>query len=509
MQLWVVLLCVVFVLLFAWFLKKYRKVKSYSHIPGPKATSIFFGNALEFKDYLEDISALYLKWAKEYGPIYKIRIFGDTNVVVSSPELAKAILKDGQNNYQPPQTFMRSSTYHNYSKVFGLSTQTATGEHWRWRRQALNPAFAAKHITKFLLPFVVKKCDQLCMEIDSKLGKPVDMDAKMCQITMEIISYYLFGEEIDFSTIGGPVGVADCMERMLDELMGLAQLPTILHPLPRKRKKLAERGRERIAKLVRPYIEKVRLQIEEEKSQAVPKKSKRAPFKSVVYEMLKDKTYTPEEVVEELTGLMFAGHDTTTHTLAFGLYALSQNPRCEEICLEEVREVLGDLVEPRETDRTEEEQITTSRFGKLDYTLAIVRETLRVYSIAWAIGSENTQDIELGGYKIPANSQVTVFFRGIGQNKEYFPRTDEFLPERFLPNNDITPGGEAATNFAFSLGAHGCLGKYLALLETRAVISFLVHRYTWKPAPGYECKFHCAGTLSPVGGMPLVFSLRE
>ena len=48
------------------------------------------------------------------------------------------------------------------------------------------------------------------------------------------------------------------------------------------------------------------------------------------------------------------------------------------------------------------------RFDALRRTRNVVRETLRLYPSTWAVNREETETIALGGYEIPAGTQVMI-----------------------------------------------------------------------------------------------------
>ena len=96
----------------------------------------------------------------------------------------------------------------------------------------------------------------------------------------------------------------------------------------------------------------------------------------------------------------FAGHDTTAHTLAFTIYLLAAEPDVQDWVHSELQHVLG--------KRQVKEWSHTNDFPKLKRTLALLYETIRLYSpvpIAKSTGnSGKALTIEGKTILIPANT---------------------------------------------------------------------------------------------------------
>lgn len=156
-----------FVLLLFKLFRFKRSLKLYEHIPGPQG-SFLMGNIKSFNPQENpDMSVLLMRWAKEYGPVFKYRVFGNTFVVVSDLESIKDILVKGQNNYRGNHEYERSRPgYSRYAEIFGLALQNATGDEWKWRRTVLMNTFNARRIAEVLTPYVLRKAEEFSMKLD-------------------------------------------------------------------------------------------------------------------------------------------------------------------------------------------------------------------------------------------------------------------------------------------------------------------------------------------------------
>jgi len=120
---------------------------------------------------------------------------------------------------------------------------------------------------------------------------------------------------------------------------------------------------------------------------------------------------TPSDV---MAALLFAGYNTTSITLSYAIYRISQYPEIEEACLAEI------------------DAVSEANVSELVYCKAVVQETLRLYPPGPATSWDMEKPLELSsGLTIPADAEVMVAIWSIHRCEENFPREDEFLPERW------------------------------------------------------------------------------
>ncbi|MCC6142876.1 MAG: cytochrome P450 [Candidatus Hydrogenedentes bacterium] len=203
---------------------------------------------------------------------------------------------------------------------------------------------------------------------------------------------------------------------------------------------------------------------------------------------------TDKQVRDETITLFAAGHETTAIALTWAWYALSQNPEVEARLHEELDQVLGGR-SPQPED-----------YPRLPYTRQVFAETMRMFPPAYMVGREAIRDTELGGYRIPRNSQV-VLSPFITQRD---PRFHED-PLRFDPSR-FTPEAEAARHkfayFPFGGGKRLCIGEGFAWMEGVLVLATLAQRWQLRLKPGFEIGFDPRVTLRPKGGMPMTLHRR-
>jgi len=155
-------------------------------------------------------------------------------------------------------------------------------------------------------------------------------------------------------------------------------------------------------------------------------------------------------------GLYIAGADTAAAVMEWTLLALVAYPDKQKKCQEELDAVVGRSRMPAFEDR-----------DNLPYLKATVREVLRWRS-AVAIGVQHVtmQDDWYQGYFIPKG---TICFANIWSlnrdRKIYGPDADDFNPDRFIGNGDISSAfadTKDEGHVAYGFGPRICLGRHFA-----------------------------------------------
>lgn len=148
-------------------------------------------------------------------------------------------------------------------------------------------------------------------------------------------------------------------------------------------------------------------------------------------------TFTVEELIGNVMGVVLAGADTTTVLLSNMVHTLlSDRDRWEEI--------------------------------KADRTLIprAVEETMRFRSPVRGVNRVTTADVVLGGVPIPKGSRLYIHLGSAGRDDSLFESPDSFDLHRT----------NSAKHLGFGIWAHFCIGAPLARLEVQIALERLVSR---------------------------------
>lgn len=192
------------------------------------------------------------------------------------------------------------------------------------------------------------------------------------------------------------------------------------------------------------------------------------------------------ETVDQIATLLFAGHETTTMTLAWCLYEIARNPQCQERIREEIATIRA---------KKGGEMLSTTDLDSMTYTLAILKEALRLHPVVQTITRDANQDdvmiplaspiVTKSGEQVssiqvrkgtPIDVAVAVYNR---LPEVWGADANEFNPERFLNIDKSRRAnvGVFANLLTFSGGPRGCIGWRFAVLEMQILIVTLIEKF--------------------------------
>ena len=174
--------------------------------------------------------------------------------------------------------------------------------------------------------------------------------------------------------------------------------------------------------------------------------------------------------------LMIAGTDTSAQTVNWFLLMLANRPQIQARVHEELDRVIGRDTLPTTDDRT-----------RLPYVFACLAESMRYRTIGpLGLPHRASEDTELGGYRIPAGTQVLGNIYSIHHDKQYWDSPDEFIPERFLPLDDgsMSPALTSRAYLPFGTGHRRCPGRRLAETTVWLHITRMLHRLHFETPEG-------------------------
>jgi cytochrome P450 len=164
-----------------------------------------------------------------------------------------------------------------------------------------------------------------------------------------------------------------------------------------------------------------------------------------------------DEVRDEVITMFVAGHETVATVLTWLVYLLARHPEEQDRLAREAREALHGAAPSFES------------LGRLPYALQVYKEAMRLYPGGFTIGRQAINDIEIGGYSIPAGAWVMVSPYAIQRNPSSFADPERFNPDRFQTQAEkAIPKG---AYLPFGLGARVCIGSQFALMEGQTVIA--------------------------------------
>jgi len=189
------------------------------------------------------------------------------------------------------------------------------------------------------------------------------------------------------------------------------------------------------------------------------------------------------EIRDQLVMIHVAVRQNLAAALTWTFYLLSQNEESYDKVSCEVESVVGSR-RPRMEDSE-----------RLVFCDRVVKESLRLYPPVWQVLRHVVRDLQVGGHKIRAGTQVLMSQWVLQRDAQFFDEPERFLPERWEHPRDEWK----FYYFPFGMGPRACFGERLTFLTVKLVLAVLTRRFRLHLMPGQEVNPLPAFALRPSG----------
>ncbi|MGM9516641.1 cytochrome P450 [Roseateles sp. DB2] len=164
-----------------------------------------------------------------------------------------------------------------------------------------------------------------------------------------------------------------------------------------------------------------------------------------------------EQLVRLLTELVFAGEDTSAHSLAWLLTLASRHPGAWQ----QLQTEIAQSCPPEGPDY--------DSLRRLPYAEALIQESQRLRPVISLLMFQSAEDQVVGGVLVPRGAGLMTLNRYSALRHGPEDR-HEFRPERWLALDGQTP---CASSMPFGAGARTCPGRYAALLQMKTLLALM------------------------------------
>ncbi len=410
----------------------------------------------------------------------EIRLPGRTMYIANELPLVDRILRGGT-------AFPKhSELVRNLDPLIGNSVFSANGADWESQRAMVNPAFAYTALGRSM-PLMVAAADDLVARIEAaaRAGGPVDIDPMMTHVAADIIFRTLFSETLDAER-------SNIIHSAFGRFQRLAHSASMLrlYGLPAGSFEKRSRGPARaIHDVFRPIVE-ARYAGFHGGGAAEPR--------DILQSLIEAKhpetgaPFTCEQVMEQVSTIFLAGHETSASTMTWALYMLAECAHIQTRVREEVARVAGD------------DPLNGAMLKDMSQLRNIFKETLRLYPPVSFLPREVTCPMDMRDKHMEAGAMLVVAPWLTQRNKDNWACPHGFDPDRF----DDPANAEMAKQawFPFGRGPRVCVGAGFAQQEVMTVIASVVRRFQISVPAGFTPEPISRLTIRPRTGMPLMFA---
>lgn len=418
-------------------------------------------------DFMKDPFTLPHRIAPQHGRVVRLKLGPRDLYILWHPDDVQRVLRDNHHNY------VKGDTSYPLEVISGPALVNMEGETWLSRRRQMQPYFHRKHVMGML--DLMQQAIEEQFDVLDKLadtGQAVDLIPIMRELTAHVFTRSFYGIRLSREETQA---MSDAMYTMLSYVwiryIPFSFLPEWM-PYPNKQKFLNARTY---------MVEKSR--------ELIARRHKMGEGDDLLAMMMgmgesDTGSFSDEELLQETVSLFQGGFDTSSGTLGWVFYMLSQHPDVESNIRTEV-------------DRAFSENLPIGEVAvKLTGVHNLIQETMRLYPSAPAVPRLSVAEDELASYRIPANSLVTISFYAVHRHPDFWDDPDVFKPGRFA-SEEGKPYKHPFAYVPFSSGPRMCIGDQFALYEMRLTIAALMKRYKFTLDRTYQLEESILSTYFP------------
>lgn len=420
-----------------------------------------------------------------YAKSYKMRagrvkMPGFDLFVVNDPKEVRKIMIDNV------KEFPKSDMLHELLKpLLGVSIFTTNGEVWKKQRELLRPSFEMTRISKVFDLMSSAAADMMDRFRKYPDGSIVEVDEHMTFVTADVI----------FRTI---------MSSKLDEIKG----KEILHAFVTFQE---ETARTAIRKFfcVPQWLSNILGENKRMKAGAVIRKSLSDIIKPR-YENYESDTYCDilssllhtvdassgerfsfEEILDQVSMLFLAGHETTASSLTWTLYCLSLDQDAQQKAYNEIISINKDG------------KFSINDIKDMKYLTNVFKEALRLYPPVGFFARQSKGEAKIRDKVLQKGSGVVVAPWLIHRHDDFWEAPHEFRPDRHnenIPKEKYMP---------FGLGERICIGQGFAMQEAIIILANILREFKLELKDGFVPDVVGRLTVRSANGMMIKMSKRQ
>ncbi|CAN1169648.1 Desmethyl-deoxy-podophyllotoxin synthase [Linum perenne] len=361
--------------------------------------------------------------AGRYGPLMHLKLGETSNVIVSSPELAKEFMKTHDLNFATrPYLPSADVVFYNARDIaFG-----AYGEYWRQMRKICTLELLSGSRVKMLRPVREEEIVKFSYNsIFCIYVQTVNLSQTLISLGYAIISRAAFGYRMKKLE-------EEALLPVLTKIVVVIGGSTVGDFFPSNRLLRIVTGTERQLKRLHREVDIILEKIIDEHIE------KRREKRDLGF------PFTKVEIKAVILDIFLAGSDTSSTLVEWVMSELMKNPLVMQKAQKEVRQLFD-----------EQGKVDESRLDELHYLQLIIKETFRLHPIApLFLPRECRETVVVNGYLIPEKT------RFVDSSLDYKGHDFQFLP--------------------FGSGRRVCPGIQFGIAVVELLLANLLYHFDWK-----------------------------
>ncbi|XP_043462501.1 cytochrome P450 4c21-like isoform X2 [Leptopilina heterotoma] len=414
---------------------------------------IFVGN--------QDMISVMGQLSYSYPSICRLWLGNKLIVNIYDPELLKIFLYESN-------ALEKSRIYKVFEPLLGKSLFTASVPSWHAHRKIILPAFSTKRlhqyieiINKNLVNFMdLLSSKENCEEFDITKIYKINLLRSVLEIFMDNQLNMCDDEITKFAEL-----TSRSINLMKKRIYNIFLLPDFLFNLTQLSRETYTNAAS-VKDILNTIIQRRRtfLKTTDDKDENCNK----TLLDTLIEQCDHTNAITDEEVLQEITTIIFGSIDTTIATFSFLILVLVTHPEIQTRVHEELYRIFGHT-DPNDYPANDSDLI------KMEYLSRVIKETLRYFPTVPYFLRNVTNDLRIKKYTIPKGTDVFISIAQLHKNKKFWPKPKNFDPDRFLPNEIAKR--PSCCYLPFSMGSRSCIGFRFAEMLLKIVISSILRKY--------------------------------
>ncbi|KAL1742477.1 cytochrome P450 [Schizophyllum fasciatum] len=472
------------------------------NIPAPPSPSVLTGSCYVLYTGRQDVEL-------KHGPIVRLRgLLGEKMLYVFDPKALHHIVVKDQHAYEEHPQFLAGNIV-----IFGQGLLSTVGARHKKQRKVMNPVFSTTHMRDMVPIFQdVVSALRTTLEKQTESGaQEIDMLHWTSRTALELIGRSGLGYSFDSLTVGEAVHpYAATLKELVPAIFRLFLVRVYIVPKVHNigpawlRRAVVNMIPSRDVRIIRDGVDLMWRTSNEIYAQ---KKAALAAGDDAVAKqvgqgrdilslliranMNTDDPMSEDEVLGQMSTLIFAAMDTTSSALVRVLQLLAEHPDVQERLRAEIRSA-----------KKEYGTLSYDELESLQYLDAVCRETLRM-SVFFTTGQDVVMPFDtpvkgvngrsISEVLVPKGTAIIISTMNANRSPAIWgPDAKEWKPERWLAPLPETvasahmPGAygryRASNLMTFLGGGRACIGFKFAQLEMKVALSELLDAFQFSPS---------------------------
>lgn len=367
------------------------------------------------------------------GDVFRLRLLGKDIYILAHPDQFETALLNRD-------TFVKLD---DFQVAFGDALLSVEGEQWQRQRHAMEGFFSPTQIPEYAETMAAVAENRIA---DWTTGGTIDIGAEMRAVALENLFELVLGHTLADDTVDDLSETAAALNLWFKPTSWA--LPEWV-PTPARRQ--FEQGSAELRDRARTLLSDAGDTPAEESLLATLAALRADP----------ESGFDQAEVLDQVVGMIFAGHETTALSMTYALHQISAHPAVAERFYAEIDDVLDG-------------QPTYDDLQKLTYLDTVINEAFRLYPPVHAIPRMTTEQVDIGGYRLPADAEVLLSIWSLHRDPRFYTDPETFDPTRWEDQSARERGYEFVP---FGSGPRICIGRHFARLEMKAVLAEIGRTY--------------------------------